>query len=119
MLFRLFNPLCGDELTLYLLVENDVISQVKFTGQGCAISTASASLMSQYLPGKTVEEAQAAMQAFTHMVTDKPEDDYEALGKLTILAGVNKYPSRVKCATLAWHTLQAAIDNQAQPACTE
>lgn len=114
-----FNPLCGDELMLYLQTEDDVITDVKFTGQGCAISTASASLMSQYLVSKNIEQVKDAMQAFTQMVTESPDDEYPALGKLTILAGVNKYPSRVKCATLAWHTLQAALDNAVQPATTE
>ena len=114
-----FNPLCGDELMLYLQTEDDVITDVKFTGQGCAISTASASLMSQYLMGKHIDQAKGAMHAFIQMVTERPDDEYPDLDKLTILAGVNKYPSRVKCATLAWHTLQAALDNATQPVTTE
>lgn len=115
-----YNPLCGDELTLYLDIDdNGVINAVKFEGEGCAISTASASLMSQFLKGKTVAEAETAMHEFTDMVTNSPDAEHQNLGKLTILAGVNKYPSRVKCASLAWHTLLAALQNQQQPASTE
>ncbi len=114
-----FNPLCGDELMLYFDTENDVITEVKFSGEGCAISTASASLMSQFLIGKTLAEAQAAGEEFTDMTVNTPNEAHENLGKLTILAGVNKYPSRVKCATLSWHTLQAAIDKSSQPVTTE
>jgi nitrogen fixation NifU-like protein len=109
-----FNPLCGDELSLYLKVDaNDVITAVKFTGEGCAISTASASLMSQFLKDKTVTQAKEAMSEFTDMVTKSPDANHENLGKLIILAGVNKYPSRVKCASLAWHTLLAALEGNA------
>lgn len=115
-----FNPLCGDELQLYLDVDNaNVITAVKFESQGCAISTASASLMSQFLIGKTVEQAETAMHEFTAMITETPNEQHEALGKLKILAGVNKYPSRVKCATLAWHTLLAALKQQAVAVTTE
>lgn len=114
-----FNPLCGDELMLYFDTDNDVITDVKVSGEGCAISTASASLMSQFLKGKTLAEAQAAGEEFTDMAVNTPDEAHEGLGKLTILAGVNKYPSRVKCATLAWHTLQAAIDKSNQPGTTE
>ena len=114
-----FNPLCGDELTLYLDVENNIIKDVKFESKGCAISTASVSLMSQFLKGKTPQEAEQIMQEFTDMVTLTPTADHAVLGKLTILAGVNKYPSRVKCATLGWHTLKAALENTQSPATTE
>jgi nitrogen fixation NifU-like protein len=114
-----FNPLCGDELSLYLTVKDDVISDVKFESNGCAISTASASLMSQHLKNKTMAEALSTMEEFTNMVTQSPDAAHESLGKLKILAGVNKYPSRVKCATLAWHTLKAALNNEQQPISTE
>lgn len=115
-----FNPLCGDELSLYLTIDDDnKITAAKFEGEGCAISTASASLMTQFLVGKTTEEAERAMHEFTDMVTNTPDDDHEALGKLKILAGVNKYPSRVKCASLAWHTLLAALQNAEEAATTE
>ncbi len=106
-----FNPLCGDQLTLSLKVDNDKIIDVKFTGSGCAISTASASLLTQFLIGKTVTQAQETFNEFTEMVTHEPGRENPNLEKLTILAGVYKYPARVKCATLAWHTLKAALEN--------
>jgi nitrogen fixation NifU-like protein len=115
-----FNPLCGDELMLYLDVDdNNIIQDVKFESEGCAISTASASLMSQFLKGKSVAEANDSMHEFTDMVTNSPKADHHSLGKLTILAGVNKYPSRVKCASLAWHTLLAALNKQTDAVSTE
>lgn len=115
-----FNPLCGDELTLFLDIdENNIITHIKFEGQGCAISTASASLMTQFLVGKTIEEAEQAMHEFTAMVTTSPNEEHSRLGKLKILAGVNKYPSRVKCASLPWHTLLAALKNETEAASTE
>ncbi len=114
-----FNPLCGDELTLYLEIRDNIIQDVKFESKGCAISTASASLMSQFLCGKTPAQAGQAMQEFTDMLTRTPTAEHTRLGKLKILAGVNKYPTRVKCATLCWHTLKAALDNTAIPVTTE
>ena len=117
-----FNPLCGDQLTLSLRVEDNTIIDVKFIGKGCAISTASASLLTQFLIGKTIAEAKESFIAFTQMVTHEPHEPlgegHPNLGKLTILAGVYKYPARVKCATLAWHTLKAALEN-AELATTE
>lgn len=116
-----FNPLCGDKVTVYLSIENNVITRACFEGVGCAISTASASLMTEQLKGKTIDEAHKVFQAFHHMLTQKtqrPVSDH-LLGKLTILSGVREYPSRVKCATLAWHTLQAALTHQQQPVSTE
>lgn len=104
-----FNPLCGDRITVYLLIENDVIKQATFQGAGCAISTASASLMTETLRGKTLAEAQQIFQDFHNMVTGKAEA--ENLGKLTVLKGVSAFPMRVKCATLCWHTLMAATSN--------
>lgn len=115
------NPLCGDRLNLYLKVENDVITDVRFEGMGCAISTASASLMTERLKGMKVDEAEALFGRFHDLVTNPhPGDaDTAALGKLTVLLGVREYPARVKCATLAWHTLHAALAHQEQPVTTE
>lgn len=113
------NPLCGDRVTVYLDVDADgVIQDISFQGQGCAISTASASLMTTMLKGKTQAEADALFNKFHALVTSdaEPTDD---LGKLTVLGGVREYPSRVKCATLAWHAVQAALENQAEPVKTE
>jgi len=108
-----FNPLCGDRLTLYLQLENDVVLDVAFEGAGCAISMSSASLMTQALKGKTVQEAHALFDAF-HQIILGSEDRavLDQLGKLAVLKGVSEFPSRVKCATLAWHTAMAAIDHQ-------
>lgn len=111
------NPLCGDELKLHLQVEDGVICDVHFEGSGCAISTASASLMTEVLKGKREEEAMRLMQAFQRLVTGVGES--EDMGKLEALAGVREFPSRVKCATLAWHTLQAALENRHVPVTTE
>lgn len=113
------NPLCGDRITVYVKVENGVIGDVSFQGQGCAISTASASLMTEALKGKTVEQADALFQNFHHQVTRSDEPDVSGLGKLQVLAGVREFPARVKCATLAWHTLHAALENSGQPVSTE
>ena len=112
-----FNPLCGDRLTLYLKVEDGVIRAARFDGAGCAISTASASLMTEALTGRTEAEAEALFAAFHGLVTDGP--GVADLGKLAVLAGVRAYPSRIKCATLAWHTLHAALAGQARPATSE
>ncbi len=107
-----FNPLCGDRIQLYLKLENGVISDLGFQGSGCAISTASASLLTERLKGKTAEEAEAVFQKF-HQLILRPEAAAPAepdLGKLNALAGVAQFPTRIKCATLAWHTLHAALD---------
>ena len=112
-----FNPLCGDKLTLYLKIKNNIIDDVSFTGVGCAISTASASLMTDSLKGKTLTEAQQIFEKFHAMIVK--EGMPEQMGKLTVLAGVKAYPARVKCATLAWHTLQAALQNNHQIVTTE
>lgn len=114
-----FNPLCGDQLTVYLKLTESVISDVSFEGNGCAISTASASLMTEALKGKTEAEARALFANFHKRVTEHGGDAKLDLGKLEVLAGVAAFPSRVKCATLAWHTLNAALDQQAQPVTTE
>jgi nitrogen fixation NifU-like protein len=105
-----FNPLCGDRITVYLKVEDGTIKDVSFQGAGCAISKASASLMTESVKGKTIEEATALFERFQRMITAPPDDRTENLGKLTVLAGVRQFPVRVKCATLAWHTLRSAVD---------
>jgi len=112
-----FNPLCGDKVTIYLDVENGIIKDASFEGAGCAISTASASLMTEALKGRRADEAGQMMENFHRMVTGQGAD--QALGKLEVLAGVREFPQRVKCATLAWHTMKAALENQAQPVSTE
>ena len=116
-----YNPLCGDRLTLYVKLDGDVIRDVAFQGSGCAISKASASLMTDALKGKTVEEARELFERFHNMVTYEPESPTPDLGKLAVLAGVREYPTRVKCASLAWHTLRAAVagHNDQQPVSTE
>lgn len=112
------NPLCGDQITVYLKIENDVIEDVSFEAHGCAISTASASLMTQALKGKRVKEIAALSDDFRKMATGEAGAT-ERLGKLAVLEGVREYPARVKCATLAWHTVQAALENSEQTATTE
>ena len=115
-----FNPLCGDRITLHLKTRDGVIEDVHFEGAGCAISTASASLMSEALKGKTPAQAAAMFDAFHALVTGHvPEQGGPALGKLEVLGGVAEFPIRVKCATLAWHTLQAALRGDTQPVSTE
>ena len=104
-----FNPLCGDRLRLYLQVEDGAVRQASFIGDGCAISTASASLLTEAMRGRPEDEALQLVEEFRSMVSGESEPDEEALGKLTVFAGVRDYPMRVKCATLAWHTLRAAI----------
>ena len=113
------DPLCGDRLSLYILVEDGVIRDVSFKGAGCAISTASASMMTEALKGKTEAEAEALFGAFHDVVTGKQGADEEALGKLAVFAGVRDYPVRVKCATLAWHTLKAALVDEKEAVSTE
>ena len=115
-----FNPLCGDRLTLYLNVQADIIEDASFQGSGCAISTASVSLMTEMVKGMTEQEAQNMFKIFQKITTGKDDDvKLEELGKLQVLAGVKDYPARVKCATLAWHTLDAAIKNEEKSVSTE
>lgn len=115
-----FNPLCGDRLTLFLKLNGDRITDAAFQGSGCAISTASVSLMTEIIKGLTEAEAERLFTQFHQMTTGKDEEmNLEALGKLAVLAGVREYPARVKCATLAWHTLDAALKNEAQSISTE
>ena len=108
------NPLCGDHFTIFLKLDNDVIRGLSFQGAGCAISKASASLMTELLKGKTVPEARNYFAQFQRMLaTGQPGDDEEVMGSLCALAGVHKFPMRVKCAILSWHTLLAALDGEA------
>jgi nitrogen fixation NifU-like protein len=107
------NRSCGDQLTIYLKLDNGLIQDISFEGHGCAISKASASMMTTALKGKTVEEAEAIFESFHDMVAGEEEleeAELEKLGKLAVFSGVREYPSRVKCASLAWHTLHAALD---------
>ena len=115
-----YNPLCGDKLALYLNLDGDVIADAAFLGSGCAISKASASLMTDAIKGKTVAEARQLFDQFHAMVTgtEGPVEP-EALGKLAVLSGVRDFPTRVKCASLAWHTLCAAMDDAHEPVSTE
>jgi nitrogen fixation NifU-like protein len=111
------NPLCGDQVSVYLQMEGDRIQDIAFQGSGCAISTASASLMTEALKGLTVQEARELFHGFHDLVTTG--GDPEALGKLAVFSGVREYPIRVKCATLAWHAVQAALDQHDHPVTTE
>jgi nitrogen fixation NifU-like protein len=113
-----YNPLCGDRLTLYLKLAGDVIDEVSFEGSGCAISKASASMMTDELKGRTIADADALFERFHRMVTTPPDQPAPDMGKLSSLAGVREFPVRVKCASLAWHTLRAALARQ-QKATTE
>ena len=115
-----YNPLCGDRLAVYVNLDGDVITDVSFLGSGCAISKASASLMTDAVKGKTLAEAQQLFTRFHRMVTESETPvDVGSLGKLAVLAGVRDYPTRVKCASLAWHTLNAAFDDVHEPVSTE
>ena len=115
-----FNPLCGDRLTLYMKLEGGVIKDISFDGSGCAISVASASLMTEAIKGKTVTEAEKIFSRFRDLLTaDLVEVDIEKFGKLAALAGVRDYPSRVKCATLCWHTMHSLMTGDQAPVSTE
>ncbi len=114
------NPLCGDRLSLSLKVENGIIRDARFEGAGCAISRASASLMTDAIKGRSVADAERLFAEFRRMVTAGVDPAVEAsLGKLAVFCGVREFPSRVKCASLAWHTLRAALDGSDRPASTE
>lgn len=115
-----FNPLCGDHFTVYLNVDGDSIRDISFQGSGCAISKASASMMTQALKGKSKAEAQTIFNKFHKLVTTgEANGDRPELGKLAVFSGVSEFPVRVKCATLAWHTLQAALEGKQQTVSTE
>ena len=115
------NPLCGDVVTVYVSVRDGGVEDIRFEGSGCAISTASASLMTEAVKGKSVEEVESLFDRFHHVVTSSPDTDIdsEKLGKLAVLAGVREYPLRVKCASLAWHTMRAALNGREDPITTE
>ena len=113
-----YNPLCGDKLKLYVKMDGDIVKDVSFVGSGCAISTASASLMTESLKGKTRDQALKLLEKFHDLLTtDTPVT--KDLGKLVVFCGVRDYPARVKCATLAWHTLKSALNGAAEPVTTE
>jgi nitrogen fixation protein NifU and related proteins len=116
-----YNPLCGDRFTVYLEMDGDSIRDIAFQGSGCAISKASASMMTQTLKGKTRAEANELFSHFHNVVTGQPatNGNHPELGKLTVFSGVSEFPTRVKCATLAWHTLQAALEEKQQAVSTE
>ena len=110
-----YNPLCGDQITLSLKVVGGMIDDVGFQGSGCAISRASASMMTESIKGRSVEQAQHIFDAFHHMITEpEGEIDLDILGDLETLSGVNAYPTRIKCAILAWHTMKAALNGDIQ-----
>jgi nitrogen fixation NifU-like protein len=114
-----YNPLCGDKLKLFVKIENDIVVDVSFVGSGCAISTASASLMTESLKGKSRTEALKLLDKFHELLTTDTAVSKD-LGKLVVFCGVRDYPARVKCATLAWHTLKSALNGEiAEPATTE
>ena len=118
-----YNPLCGDRFTIYLKVDDGVISDIGFQGSGCAISRASTSMMTESVKGKSRAEAGEIFDAFHRMITRDPgldfDDPDDKLGDLEILSGVSEFPVRVKCAVLSWHTLQAALEGRAEPVSTE
>lgn len=116
-----FNPLCGDKLHVYLRMDGDVIEDISFEGSGCAISVASASLMTETLKGKTEAQARDYFECMHSLLTDGEVQcaDTTSLGKLAALSGVREFPTRVKCATLCWHTMKNALENAEEPASTE
>lgn len=114
------NPLCGDTIALDVKLDGDRIADIGFVGDGCAISRASASIMTESVKGKRRDDVRALFETFHEMVTEgRMPEDVDALGKLAAFSDVGQYPARVKCATLAWHTLNAALDGAAEPVTTE
>ena len=115
------NPLCGDKVSLYMKVEDGIVREIGFQGSGCAISTASASMMTETLKGKTEAEVEALFKRFHDLVTGKLSSDAElsSLGKLAVFSGVREYPVRVKCASLCWHTMRAALEKREETVATE
>ena len=114
-----FNPLCGDKLKLYLKTEGQNIADISFDGSGCAISVASASLMTDAMKGKSINDAELLFNSFHNLITNENGADGKRLGKLAVLAGVKDFPARVKCATLCWHTLHSAITGDKETVSTE
>jgi nitrogen fixation protein NifU and related proteins len=114
-----YNPLCGDHYTIYLDVDGDTIRQVNFTGSGCAISKASASVMSTVVKGKSRDEAARLFDTFHKLVTGEGSPEGADLGRLAAFSGVSEFPARVKCASLAWHTLKTALDGKQEAVTTE
>jgi nitrogen fixation NifU-like protein len=115
-----YNPLCGDKVKIYLKLDDDIVKDISFEGAGCAISTASASIMTETLKGKTRAEAEELFQTFHDLVTGQQAQlDAPELGKLAVFSGVSEFPIRVKCATLPWHTLRAAISGEGKVISTE
>ncbi len=116
-----YNPLCGDHYKVYVRIDSGIIRDISFEGAGCAISKASASVMSSMVKGKTVHEAESLFGEFHRLVTGRPagDDDIERLGKLAAFAGVSEYPARVKCASLAWHTMHSALSTDEASVSTE
>ena len=116
-----YNPLCGDHITVFCTAEGETITDASFTGSGCAICTASSSMMTEFLKGKTVEHVQDVFTKFRDLVTGRVEamDVIDDLDKLAVFAGVREFPIRVKCATLAWHTMKAALENRDEVVSTE
>lgn len=115
-----YNPLCGDHYTVYVKLDGDVITDISFMGAGCAISKASASVMSQVVKGKTKSEAEEQFESFQKLVTGAvPSKDAQTLGRLAAFAGVSEFPARVKCASLPWHTMRAALESKQTVVSTE
>lgn len=116
-----YNPLCGDQLELFLVMKDDKVEDISFVGNGCAISKSSSSLMTEILKGKTKEEAEKIFNLFHDLVTDKKltDEEIDRLGKLAVLQGVKEFPMRVKCASLPWHTFHSAINKEEKVASTE
>lgn len=116
-----YNPLCGDQVHIYLRLKDDIIEDISFTGNGCAISKSSASLMTTLLKGKTPAEAEEIFNRFHELVAGKSDElpDLEALGKLAVFAGIKEFPMRVKCASLAWHTYHSAVKDYGSTVTTE
>jgi nitrogen fixation NifU-like protein len=118
-----YNPLCGDRATVFVALDGDLVKDVSFVGKGCSISTASASMMTEAIRGKTRAEVEALFERFHDLITGPPDraggSADPSLGKLAVFSGVCEFPARVKCASLAWHTLRAALDGQPEPVSTE
>lgn len=114
-----YNPLCGDKCMVYIIARGDHLEDIRFEGQGCAISMASASLMSETIKGKSLTEFNQLFDAFCHLVMTGKEEEVDRLGKLSVLVGVHAFPTRVKCATLVWHTVKAALTQSRNVISTE